>query len=174
MSKYSSVLFGAESYEKIGPFRFPVWKELVPGEVKGFERIARKQAQSSFKSIKLAERLAAERQIPVKEALNVLSNLDTAENEDLLYRFAEELDEIQSYSMSEHALKLERVTLFMQYRGEVKMPGSREYQPTKDWSMEDTEKMPTKLLNSIHDLLVKERDGWDTKGNGETEQEPES
>jgi hypothetical protein len=139
MSKYSSVLFGAESYEKIGPFRFPVWKELVPGEVRGFERITRKQAQSSFKSIKLAEKLAAERSIPVKEALDVLSNLNNDENEDLLYRFAEELDEINSLSMSEHVLKLEHVTLFMQFRGEVKLPGSREYEQTKDWTMEDTE-----------------------------------
>lgn len=174
MSKYSSVLFGAEAYEKIGPFRFAVWKELVPGEVRGFERIARKQAQSSFKSIKLAQKLAEERKIPVKEALDILSNLSTQENEDLLYRFAEELDEIQSLSLSEHAQKLEYVTLFMQYRGEVKMPGSREYEQTKDWTMDDTEKMPTKLLEAIHDLLVKERDGWDTKGKAQPEQEPES
>jgi hypothetical protein len=27
-----------------------------------------------------------------------------------------------------------------------------------------TQKMPTKLLNAIYEFLVKERDGWDTKG----------
>jgi len=164
MSKYSSVLFGAELYEKIGPFRFPIWKELNPGEVRGFERLARKQAQSSYKSIKLAERLAGERGISVKAAIDVLSNLSAPENEDLVYQYAAELDEIQSASMSEFALKMEYVTMFMQYRGEVKMPGSRDYTQTSDWSMEDTEKLPKKVLNEIHDLLVKERDGWDTKG----------
>lgn len=174
MSKYSSILFGAEAYEKIGPFRFPVWKELVPGEIRGFEKISRKQAQSSFKSIKLAQKIAEQRGIPVKEAVELLSNLSSDENEDLVYTYAEELDEIQNATLSDHAQKIEYVTIFMRFRGEVKLPGSRDYEQTKDWSVDDTEKMPGKYLNQIYDLLAKERDGWDTKGKEAKESSPES
>lgn len=170
MSKYSSILFGAEAYEKIGPFRFPIWKELVPGEVRGFERIAKQQAQSSFKSIKLAQRIASDKNIPVKDAIDILGNLSGPENEDLVYCYAEELDDIQNASLSEHAQKIEYVTVFMQFRGEVKLPGSRDYQQTKDWCVEDTENMPTKFLNEVYELLIKERDGWDTKGNESEDQ----
>lgn len=161
MSKYASVLFGAESYEKIGPFRFPVWKELTPGEIKGFERIQKDQARSTFKSIKLAQRIAHERGITTQEALDLLSELNKEENQDLVYAYAEELNEIQESNLSEFALKLEYVTCFMRFRGEVKMPGSREYVQTKDWTPEDTDKTPKEYLNQIYDLLVKERDGWD-------------
>ena len=168
MSKYSSVLFGAERYEKIGPFRFPIWKELVPGEVRGFERIAKEQARSTFRSIKLAQKVGAERGISTQEAIELLGNLNKEENQDILYQYAEELDEIQNAGLTEHAQKLEHVTLFMKYRGEVKMPGSREYVQTKDWSSDDTDNMPTNLLNAVYELIVKERDGW-TEGGKDTE-----
>lgn len=164
MSKYSSVLFGAERYEKVGPFRFPIWNELVPGEVRGFERIAKEQARSTFRSIKLAQKVGTERGISTQEAIELLGNLNKEENQDILYQYAEELDEIQNGGMTDHVQKLEHVTLFMKYRGEVKMPGSREYVQTKDWSSEDTDNMPTNLLNEIYDLLVKERDGWPAEG----------
>lgn len=173
MSKYASVLFGADTYEKIGPFRFPIWKELNPGEFKGFERIQKDQARATFKSIKLAQRIAQERGITTQAALDILSELNKEENQDLVYVYAEELNDIQESNLSEFALKLEYITCFMKFRGEVKMPGSRDYVQTKDWTSDDTDKTPREYLDKIYELLVKERDGWDVKEK-KTEEETES
>jgi hypothetical protein len=174
MTKYSSVLFGAERFEKVGPFRFPVWNELVPGELRGFEQIARKQAKSTFKSIKLAQKIGAERGISTQQAIDLLSSLNEEANQEILYQYAEELDEIQNNTMSDYSEKLEHVTLFMRYRGEVKMPGSKDYVQTKDWSPEDTDNMPSELLDQIYALIIKERDGWDSESKKESDTAPTS
>lgn len=169
MSKYSSILFGADNYEEIGPFRFPVWGELVPGEIRSFEKIAKRQSRSTFKSLHLASKIAAERGITEDEAIELMSTLTLEENKDLLYKYAEDLDDIQETSMSDWELKISYVTAFMQYRGEVKMPGREQYQQTKDWTTEDTEKTPKTLIQQIYDFCMKERDG---KQEGEAKKEP--
>lgn len=159
MGKYSSVLFGAERYEKIGPFRFPVWNELVPGEIKGFEQILKKQAKSTFKSIKLAQKIASDKGISTQEAVEMLSTLNTEDNQEIVYTYAEELDEIQNANVTDYEQKLEFITLFMRYRGEVKLPGNKDWAQTKDWSMEDTENTPNTILDQIYTLLQLERNG---------------
>lgn len=165
MGKYSSVLFGAEHYEKIGPFRFPVWHELVPGEIRGFERLSKKQARSTFRSIKLAQKIGAERGISTQEAIDLLSQLSSEDNEELVYQYAEELDEIQSGTLSEHDQKIEAVTLFMKYRGEVRLPDAKDYTPTNDWEMDDTENMPSHMLDQIYEFIESERTGKQKEGN---------
>ena len=40
MSQYTGLLFSADEYWPIGPFRFPIYKDLVPGEAKGIEALA--------------------------------------------------------------------------------------------------------------------------------------
>ena len=37
MSKYASLLFSPTEYHEIAPFRFPIYRDLVPGEAKGIE-----------------------------------------------------------------------------------------------------------------------------------------
>lgn len=166
MSKYASLLFGPERYEEIGPFRFPIWKELVPGEVKGLERISKKQSTATFKSIKLAQKIGAERGISTQEAIDLLSQISQENNQDLVYQYAEELDEIQTGNMTEQEIKLEQVTLFIKFRGEAKLPGYDSFSPLKDWTTEDTENMPSAILDSIYTLLTKERNGWTEEGKG--------
>lgn len=159
MSKYSSVLFGAERYEKIGPFRFPVWNELVPGEIKGIEKIVKRQAKSTFQSIKLAQKIAADKGISTQEAVEMLSTLNTDDNQEIVFAYAEEMDAIQSANVTEYEQKLEVITLFMRYRAEVKLPGNKEWSQTNDWTMEDTENTPNLILDQINDFIQLERNG---------------
>ena len=53
MSKYS-ILFEAERFHEIGPFRFPVYEDLTPGEAKRIEAMNKLQSKSTYKSMRLA------------------------------------------------------------------------------------------------------------------------
>lgn len=159
MSKYASILFSPEKYHEIGPFRFPVYNDLVPGEAKGIEALSRKQSRSTFASIKLAQRIAKDRDITTKEAIELLSNTNE-ENQDVLYEYASELEEMQRNSIGAVEQQVAFVTLFMQYRAEVKLPKAKDWERVSDWSEADTEAMPTKLMEEVFQLITWERDGW--------------
>ena len=139
MSKYSSILFVPDKFHHIGPFRFPVFEDLTPGEAKGIEMLTRKQSKQTFKSIRLAQQIAKDKKITTKEAIDMMSNLGDNDSEDLV----------------------------MQYRGEAQIKGK--WQSLKDWSEDDTDSMPSKLLEQIFEFVIWERDGWPTEGKPEAE-----
>ncbi len=173
MSKYASLLFSPDEYHTIGPFRFPIYHDLVPGEAKGIEAISRQQSRSTFSSIKLAQRIAKDKDISTKEAIELLSSTNE-ENQDLLYDYAAELEEMQRNTIGAVEQQITFVTLFMQYRGEVKLPRTKEWQRTKDWTELDTEAIPTKVMEEIFKLIMWERDGWpEPEGKQQAEEEPE-
>lgn len=159
MSKYASLLFAPDKYHEIGPFRFPVYNDLVPGEAKGVEAISRKQSRSTFASIKLAQRIAQDKGITTREAVDLLSSTNE-ENQEILYDYATELEEMQRNSIGAVEQQVAFVTLFMQHRAEVRMPKSKDWQKMPDWSEADTEAMPTKLMEEIFQMITWERDGW--------------
>ena len=92
MSQYTGLLFSADEYWPIGPFRFPIYKDLVPGEAKGIEALAREQSKGTYASLKLAQRIAQDKKIPVKEAVELMSNANEQDNQELLFAYAEELE----------------------------------------------------------------------------------
>lgn len=171
MSKYSSILFGAESYEEIGPFRFPVWGELAPGEIRAIEELTRKETQSTFYSLKLAHKIATQENISEDEALKILGNLGDEKYKHYVYEYAEDLDLIQGASMTDLAKKIEYVSIFMKFRGEVKLTPDSEYIKTRDWTVNDTERIPGDMLQSIYDFCIRERDAKVTPEGDEAKKE---
>ncbi len=177
MSKYASLLFSPEEYHEIGPFRFPVYHDLVPGEAKGIEAIGRKQSKSTFRSLKLAKRIAQDKKITTKEAIELLGSTDE-ENQELLYDYASELEELQRDSVGAVEQQIAFVTLFMRYRGEAKLLGSpgtrtKDWQKLSDWTEADTEAIPGRLMEKIFELVTWERDGWPkSEGNASEPEEP--
>lgn len=119
----------------------------------------RKQSRTTFAMVKLAQRVAKDKSISTKEAVDLLSQSDEF-NQELLYDYAAELDELQRSTVSDTETKVSFVTVFMRYRAEVKLPKARDWQKLDDWVEEDTEKMPSKLLQSIYEFVLWERDGW--------------
>jgi hypothetical protein len=173
MSKYASLLFSPEEYHQIGPFRFPIYHDLVPGEAKGIEALGRKQSKSTFRSVKIAQRIAKDKGISVKEAIDLLSN-SASDDQELLYDYVNELEELQRDSIGAVEQQISFVTLFMQYRGEAKLPRSREWQKLDDWTEADTEAIPTKMMEDIFELITWERDGWPSSEGNDSEQEGSS
>jgi hypothetical protein len=164
MSKYASLLFKPEEYREVGPFRFPIYHDLVPGEAKGIEAIARQQSKHTFRSIKLAQRIAKDKEITVKEAVELLSGSEDGDSQELLLNYAAELEEMQANSLGANEQQIAYVTLFMQYRAEAKLPGATEWAQLRDWSQDDTEGMPSALMAEIFTLIMWERDGWPEPG----------
>lgn len=174
MSKYASLLFSPDKYHEIGPFRFPVYNDLVPGEAKGIEEISRQQSKSTFRSIKLAQRIAKDKGISTKEAVELLSQAGEDTNQDLLYDYAGDLEELQKDTIGAVAQQVAFVTLFMRYRGEAKLPGADNWAKLPDWTEDDTESMPSKVMEDVFSLLMWERDGWpEPEAGNDSEAEPE-
>lgn len=160
MSKYTGLLFAAEEYWPIGPFRFPIYKDLVPGEAKGIEAVARQQSKSTYASLKLAQRIAKDKGIGVKEAVDLMSTANSDDNQELLYSYAEELENLTNSGISQVEQMTGFATLCLKYRGEVKLPRAKEWTKTDDWTPEDTNQIPTKILEQIYNFVLWERDGW--------------
>ena len=174
MSKYASLLFQPEKYHEIGPFRFPVYNDLVPGEAKVMDEITRENSQNTFKSISIAKKIASSKGISTKEAVELLSTIGQSEDtEDFVYEFAQELEDLNTGGLSDVELKITFVTLFMKYRGEVQLNGKKKWEKTDDWATDDTEAMPTSLMNDIHEFIMWERDGWPKPGKSESSSESE-
>lgn len=164
MSKYASILFGAEQYHHIGPFRLPVYNDLVPGESRRIEEVSRKFTAASYKSLQLAKRIARDRGISMKEAVELLGRANDPENEELVMTYVAELEEIEQAQMSPTAQRISFVTVLLKFRAEIKLPESDEWKAVPDWSDEDTEHIPPAILNQLFDFLTWERDGWPEAG----------
>ena len=156
MSKYSKIFFGQKEYYDIKPFRFPIYKDLVAGEIEGIEDLARKQAKNTYALLKIAKDVAEKQEIPVQEALDALSDIN--QNQDLLYEYVEELADIQTQGQSVSEQKIMTVTLFMRYRAELKERGK--WVQVSDWEESDTREMPRRLLDDIFEFVDWERNGW--------------
>tara|TARA_Y100000287_G_C14140457_1_gene314437 strand:- start:91 stop:597 length:507 start_codon:yes stop_codon:yes gene_type:complete len=156
MSKYSKIFFGQKTYYDIKPFRFPVYNDLVAGEIEGIEETAKKQANNTYAMLKIAKSVATKQQIPVQDALDALSDMEN--NQELLFDYVDELANIQSQGQSVSEMKIETVTLFMRYRAELKEKGK--WIQLSDWETDDTREMPRKLLDQIFEFVDWERNGW--------------
>lgn len=163
MSKYS-LLFEADTYHEIGPFRFPVYHDFTPGETKGFERLAKQHANSTYKSMQLAAKIAKEKNIKASEALKILSGITNDANQDYLFEYSDEVRELSDSVLSEQEQTAQFVTLFMQMRGEVKLPESDHWTRTEDWTSEDTDTVPGALIKQINEFIDWERNGWPEPG----------
>lgn len=160
MSKYSKLFFQEKEYHDIGPFRFPIYEDLVAGEAEGVENIARKQAQNTYTLLKIAKAVSKKKKISVKAALEILS--DAESDNEVLYDYAEELADIQKDSATVAEQQIEMTTLFLRFRGEVK--GDEGWNCVPDWSREDTLSIPSKLLNEVFEFINWERNGWPEEG----------
>jgi len=164
MSKYSALFFQEKEYHEIGPFRFPIYEDLVAGEAEGVENLARKQAQNTYTLLKIAKAVSKKKKISVKAALEMLSADVDGDNE-VLYEYAEELADVQRDSATVAEQQIEMATLFIRYRGEIQDPeGKLGWITLPDWTREDTAVVPNKILNEIFEFVNWERNGWPEEG----------
>lgn len=160
MTKYQGILFHTDDYHIIGPFRFPIMKALLPGEVKGMKAHEKLAAQGSYEFMKLAKKIAKEKEIEPKEAMRMLR--EASDKDNLIYEYIEEISTLNEKMPDETAQLLAFATLAMQFRGEVKLTPEAEYIRTPDWTLEDSEQIPMSMQRDIAQFLNWEANGWPT------------
>jgi len=163
MSKYSQAFFGKKEYYDIAPFRFPVYKDLVAGEAEGIEEVGRRQARNTYALLKIARDVSKQRGIGVQEALDALSDVDG--NQEILFDYVDELADIQTKGQTLSEQKIETVTLFIRYRGEIKEKSK--WVLLEEWDIDDTRCIPTKVLDDIYEFVEWERNGWPSEDDEE-------
>lgn len=167
MTKYQGILFHTDEYHHIGPFRFPIMKALLPGEVKGMKAHEKLAAQGSYDFMRLAKKIAKEKEIEPAKAMEMLRAASDKDN--LIYEYIEEITKLNEGMPDETAQLLAFATLAMQYRGEVKLTPDADYIRTPDWTLEDSEQIPMSMQREITQFLSWEANGWPTN-----EPQPES
>ena len=142
-----------------------VWKGKF-GKVWHLLMRPRKQASNTYALLKIAKDVAQKQDIPVQDALDALSDVDS--NQELLFEYVDELALIQTQGQSVSEMKIETVTLFMRYRAELKE--RNKWVQVPDWEMDDTQEMPRRLLDDIYDFVDWERNGWPEDDDSEEDQ----
>lgn len=172
MGKYS-VLFEADEYRQIGPFRFPVYKDFTPGESREFERLNKSFARGTYASMQLASRIAKEHNMKPSQALEILGQISAPENQDYLFEYAEAVQGLADGVITEEEKTAQLVTFFLQKRGELQEDGV--WHRISDWSADDTDSIPGQIIREIHEFMMWERNGWPTPEGAEgNEQSPSS
>ncbi len=164
-SKYSRLFFSAKEYHHVGPFRFPIYRELTAGEAELLEDINRRDAKNSLRTLRLARRLQKDFALETLEA--AIDLMMTGDREELkkLEPYQDELDAINTNSTNSYTTLKEIATAFIRFRAELELNGSEGWKSVPDWTEADTDTVPRSLLNEIFEFVKYERDGWPTVGN---------
>jgi hypothetical protein len=164
MTEYTDLLFTTDEYHNIGPFRFPIFHDLTPGELKAISAIDKASATTQLASMELARKISRQEGISAKEALDVLAQASEPKNEELVYKYLPELAALSEQATDDIEILCQYGTVLMQLRGEVKLPGSDEYIKTPDWTAAQTDKIHRGMLTAMRAFVLWERDGWPTSG----------
>lgn len=155
MSKYSEIfLLGKAEYENIGnKLRLRRYNSWLAEEVWAREEQSKRKARFSLQVLHLSRRIATEKGIDEEEAFAAIQNQNGASSNILTDYFAE-MQEIMDGMPSARDQFEQIVTLFFQNRGEVLI--SKKWQPTSDWTTEDTRMLPAALLSQVEAFMLKE------------------
>ena len=169
MSKYSDFfLIGSPQYVELGDkLRLRSYGSWLAEEVWCREKQNKKRAQFTLEVIRLARKVAKAKDISEDEAFVLLQANDEDRGE-LFAEFSEDVDRLMTLSPSSQDQTEELVTIFFRNRGEV-LDGKK-WTATKDWSKEDTQKLPSMMMEQVEAFMQKEEGVEDTM---EAEEEDE-
>ena len=117
------------------------------------EEQARQRASFSLKAVDLARKIAKEQEISEEEAFDVLQQANETRSE-IFEQYATEIDELMALMPSGREQFEELVTLFFRNRGQVKV--DKKWEPTDEWSDEDTRMLPKAMLALIEEFMASE------------------
>jgi thioesterase domain-containing protein len=155
MSKYSEFfLLGKADYVMIGDkLRLRKFGSWLAEEGWTKEEQARQRASFSLKAVDLARKIAKEQEISEEEAFDVLQKANESRSE-IFEQYATEIDELMALMPSGREQFEELVTLFFRNRGQVKV--DKKWEPTDEWSDEDTRMLPKTMLAVIEEFMASE------------------
>jgi hypothetical protein len=109
------------------------------------------------------EEAAHERQMTKDEfeewVLNTLTSDQWLKYGEMFRPYLDDITMLFSLMPDQIANKDKMVHVALLSRAEVQVDG--EWQPLKDWTMEDTRKLPRRIRNQIQEFMAKEHMGWE-------------
>lgn len=155
MSKYSSFfLLSSAEYEKLtDKLRVRKYGSWLAEEAWIREDQSQKRALFTLKAIDLAKKIAKEKDITDEEAFELLQSTRLDGN-DIMEGFSMEAAGLMASMPSAREQQERLVTAFMKNRGEVLV--GKKWEPTDEWTEEDTKKLPQALLQQIEAFMDEE------------------
>lgn len=120
------------------------------------EEISKLQSQATIRAVQLAKRIAAAKDIPLDEAFALLQGGSSLSEVDLLADFTEETLGMISSGSSMEASNARMATAFIRSRGQGLIDG--EWKDINDWTIEDTEHLPRKIIAKVVEFIASEQD----------------
>lgn len=172
MSKYSSFfLLGSAQYEKLGDkLRLRKYGSWLAEEAWLREEESQKRAHFTLKAIDLAKKIASDKGISEDEAFKALSG-NLAGDGDFYGQYAQEVSMLMASLPSGREQFEKLVTVFFKNRGEVMV--GKKWEPTTEWTEDDTRMLPKAILNQVEAFMVKEEQGANESEQEEQEEDPE-
>jgi hypothetical protein len=133
------------------------------------EAQSKKQARFTLALIRIARKIAKERGVTEDEAFAMFEAQGNDRGE-FFAGYEEEIDAAMTQALTNKERSEEMVTLFMKNRGEV-LEGKK-WQPTDQWTVDDTCKLPTALMRKIEEFMKEEDDRPSVEQDDEDEDSP--
>jgi len=158
MSKYSFLLETKEEgfFDLLPTLRLKKYGGWLVAEAIEQEEISKLQSQATIRAVQLAKRIAAAKDIPLDEAFALLQGGSSLSEVDLLADFTEETLGMISSGSSMEASNARMATAFIRSRGQGLIDG--EWKDINDWTIEDTEHLPRKIIAKVVEFIASEQD----------------
>lgn len=158
MSKYSFLLETKEEgfFELLPTLRLKKYGGWLVAEAIEQEEISKLQSQATIRAVQLAKRIAAAKDIPLDEAFEALQGGGAMSEVDLLADFTEETLGMISSGSSMESSNARMATAFIRSRGQGLIDG--EWQDVSDWSLDDTQHLPRKVIAKVVEFITAEQD----------------
>jgi len=158
MSKYSFLLETKEEgfFDLLPTLRLKKYGGWLVAEAIEQEEISKLQSQATIRAVQLAKRIAAAKDIPLDEAFALLQGGSSLSEVDLLADFTEETLGMISSGSSMESSNARMATAFIRSRGQGLIDG--EWKDINDWTIEDTEHLPRKIIAKVVEFIASEQD----------------
>ena len=158
MSKYSFLLETKEEgfFDLLPTLRLKKYGGWLVAEAIEQEEISKLQSQATIRAVQLAKRIATAKDIPLDEAFALLQGGSSLSEVDLLADFTEETLGMISSGSSMEASNARMATAFIRSRGQGLIDG--EWKDINDWTIEDTEHLPRKIIAKVVEFIASEQD----------------
>jgi hypothetical protein len=158
MSKYSFLLETKEEgfFELLPTLRLKKYGGWLVAEAIEQEEISKLQSQATIRAVQLAKRIATAKDIPLDEAFALLQGGSALSEVELLSDFTEETLGMITSGSSMEVANARMATAFIRSRGQGLIDG--EWQDISDWTVDDTQNLPRKVIARVVEFITEEQD----------------
>lgn len=160
-------IFGKRAIAIIGGFPLCCYGSVLQEEEEWFEAKDREKFDRAISILKLAQKIAKDKELSEEKALELVYSAASEENGALLMAYTGELSIVFDAIAAEKRFPVEIATLTIKSRCDLgfleehaaDLLESFDIAFKGEWRIEDTRKLPVKLINELALFMIRERNG---------------